>query len=93
MTEGFEWDEAKAAANIVNHRLSFEEAKTVFLDTLASDDYDEQHSDNEERFIRTGYTQTKQLVAVAYTERGDKIRIISARTLTERERKRYEEGI
>ncbi|MBC8142598.1 MAG: BrnT family toxin [Armatimonadetes bacterium] len=87
----FEWDEAKAAANIINHGVTFAEASTVFDDGGGSDAYDELHSDNEERFIRTGYTQTRRLIAVSYTERGDKIRIISARPLTPRERRKYEE--
>lgn len=89
----FEWDEAKAAANILNHRVSFEEAATVFHDVLATDLYDEDHSDDEARSIRIGEaTQTGRILFVSYTERGDTIRIISARVANGRERREYETG-
>jgi uncharacterized DUF497 family protein len=88
----FEWNEAKAASNLVKHGVSFEEAKTVFADPLYVDFYDPDHSEEEDRYIIMGESQQGCLLLVAYTERGKGIRIISARTVTQRERRTYEEG-
>ncbi|MCT7960559.1 BrnT family toxin [Laspinema sp. D1] len=88
----FEWNEAKAASNVVKHGVSFEEAKTVFADPLYVDFYDPDHSEEEDRYIIMGESQQGRLLLVAYTERGKGIRIISARTVTQRERRTYEEG-
>ncbi|MCT7975947.1 BrnT family toxin [Laspinema olomoucense] len=88
----FEWNEAKAASNFVKHGVSFEEAKTVFADPLYVDFYDPDHSEEEDRYIIIGESQQGRLLLVAYTERGKGIRIISARTVTQSERRTYEEG-
>lgn len=88
----FEWDENKAAINLLKHSVSFEEARTVFDDPLYVDFYDPDHSDNEERYLIVGQSNQKRLVIVSYTERGDLIRLISARVVTRAELEGYEEG-
>ena len=88
----FEWDENKAARNLLKHRVSFEEAKTVFDDPLYVDFYDPDHSDDEERYLIVGESNRGRLLIVSYTERGDLIRLISARVATRSEREAYEEG-
>lgn len=87
----FEWDPAKAEANLKEHGVSFDEATTVFRDTLSITISDPDHSDSEDRFIDIGMSYRMQLLVVSYTERQDKIRIISARRATRAERKSYEE--
>jgi uncharacterized protein len=88
----FEWDEAKAGDNLARHGVSFQEAATVFRDALSQTGQDPDHSINEERFITFGLSTSGRLLAVAHTERGDTIRIISARVATPGERTIYEEG-
>jgi uncharacterized DUF497 family protein len=88
----FEWDDEKAAINKPKHGVSFEEAKTVFHDPFFVDFYDPDHSDDEHRYILFGESQTGRLLAVSYTERADKIRLISAREATKAERQTYEQG-
>ena len=88
----FEWDENKAKANLSKHKVSFNEAKTVFDDLLYIDFYDPDYSDDEDRYIIIGESQQRRLLIVSYTEREDKIRLISAREVTKREREDYEEG-
>ena len=88
----FEWDPAKAEANLKEHGVSFDEATTVFRDTLSITIADPDHSDSEDRFIDIGMSHRMQLLVVSYTERKDKIRIISARRATRAERKSYEEA-
>lgn len=88
----FEWDEEKAAANITKHRVSFDEAKTVFDDPLYVDFYDPDHSADEHRYIIIGESQSGRLLIVSYTERDNVARIISAREATRSEREAYEEG-
>ena len=88
----FEWDEKKAAANLSKHGISFEEAKTIFDDPLYVDFYDPNHSDDEHRYIIIGKSQQRRLLMVSYTERGERIRLISSRELTAAERKDFEEG-
>ena len=88
----FEWDPAKASENLAKHGVSFEEAATVFRDTLSVTGADPDHSIDEERFIIFGMSTSGRLLVVAHTERGDIIRIISARLATSGERKIYEEG-
>ena len=88
----FEWHTAKAAENLAKHEVSFEEAATVFRDTLSATGADPDHSVGEERFITFGVSTSGRLLVVAHTERGDTIRIISARPATPGERKIYEEG-
>jgi uncharacterized protein len=87
----FEWDSAKADADLKEHGVSFDEATTVFRDTLSITIVDPDHSDSEDRFIDIGMSHRGQLLVVSYTERKDKIRIISARRATRAERKSYEE--
>jgi uncharacterized protein len=86
----FEWDGRKASSNLKKHKISFEEAVTVFYDPLAATFSDPDHSDDEERFVTIGYTSRHRLLVVSYTERKDSIRIISARRANEKERRRHE---
>jgi len=88
----FEWDEHKATTNLQKHGVSFHEAGTVFGDTMAITYHDPDHSGIEQRFLTFGLSQSARLLAVAHTDRGRKIRIISARLVTKHERKIYEEG-
>ncbi len=88
----FEWDPAKAAENLQKHGVSFEEAATVFRDTLSATGPDPDHSVGEERFVTFGVSTSGRLLVVGHTEHGDIIRIISARPATPGERKLYEEG-
>jgi hypothetical protein len=88
----FEWDDSKAARNIAKHGVSFEEAATIFGDPLAMTYYDPDHSQDEDRFLTFGHSEEGKLLVVSHTDRDDRIRIISARQATRRERKAYEEG-
>jgi uncharacterized protein len=88
----FEWDDNKAASNLSKHEVSFEEAKTVFDDPLYVDFYDPDHSEDEERYLIVGESNRGRLLIVSYTERGNSIRLISAREVTRTEREAYEEG-
>jgi uncharacterized DUF497 family protein len=87
----FEWDRKKAKQNYEKHNVSFEEAATVFEDTLSLTINDPLHSDYEQRFVIIGESIRGRLLVVAHTEVGNKIRIISARVVTKHERKTYEE--
>ena len=86
----FEWDREKAQQNLRKHGVSFEEAVTVFYDSLATSFPDPAHSAGEFRFITFGYSARDRLLVVAHAERGETVRIISARVATARERRRYE---
>jgi uncharacterized DUF497 family protein len=88
----FEWDPRKAENNLRKHGVSFSEAATVFGDELSATVYDPDHSETEERFITIGWSNSRKLLMVSHTERNDRIRIISARELTQAERKEYEEA-
>ena len=88
----FEWDPGKAAENLDKHGVSFEEAATVFRDVLSATGADPDHSFDEERFVTFGISTGDRLLTIAHTDRGDTIRIISARPATPSERKIYEEG-
>jgi len=88
----FEWDSTKATKNIKIHGVSFDEASTAFRDTLSLTIYDPLHSDEEDRQILIGNSYKNRLLVVVHTERGDKIRIISARKATKNEKKQYEEN-
>ena len=88
----FEWDPAKARKNLPKHGVSFEEASSVFYDPLAVTGADPGHSEGEERMVTFGMSSLGRLLVVAHTERGDAIRIISARVATQHERRIYEEG-
>jgi uncharacterized DUF497 family protein len=87
----FEWDPRKAASNLVKHGVSFQEAASVFGDALGRMVADSRHSSEEERLVLLGLSEEKRLLAVMFVERGEAIRIISARPATRRERKDYEE--
>ena len=86
----FEWDPQKAKSNLEKHGVSFEEASTAFQDTLSLTIDDPLHSIDEERLILIGMSQKNRILVVVHTERGDNIRIISARKATKKERKNYE---
>jgi uncharacterized DUF497 family protein len=89
----FEWDKAKATANFKKHKVSFDEASTVFNDPLARIFDDEDHSAEEQREIIIGYSIINHLLLVCFTERNeDMIRIFSARQATKNERQDYEEN-
>ena len=89
----FEWDSAKAAANVRKHGVSFEEAATVIRDPFSATGHDPDHSVVEERFVTFGLSTQNRLLTVAHTEQErDTIRIISARLATTGEREIYEEG-
>jgi len=87
------WDPSKAKGNLAKHGVSFDDAKTVFDDDLFLVFADPDHSTQESRFIIMGKSQHGRLLVVAYTERSDAIRIISAREATRHERKIYAEEI
>ena len=88
----FEWDQQKAQSNLIKHGIAFEEAQTVFDDPLYVDFYDPDHSETENRYIIIGTSSIGHVLLLSYTERGDIIRIISARQVTEQELKAYQEG-
>jgi uncharacterized DUF497 family protein len=87
----FEWDPHKAKFNLRKHDVSFAEAVTAMLDEFSKTAPDPDHSTNESRFVTFGLSARRRLLAVSFTERGDCIRIISARTATKQEREIYEE--
>ncbi len=89
----FEWNTEKAKANLKNHRVSFDEAKTVFADPLFVIFADPDHSFEENRFVIMGVSNQNRLLVVSYTERPKATRLISAREATRSERKKYEEDI
>jgi hypothetical protein len=87
----FEWNEGKEQENFAKHGIWFDEAKTIWADPLATERSDPDHSDDEERWIRIGLSESNNTLLVVFCERvGDKIRIISARKLTPKERREYE---
>ena len=87
----FEWNEDKAETNFKKHKVGFEEAESVFYDPLSVTIPDPDHSIDEYRFLDIGTSDNSRLLIVVYTERMDRIRIISARKATKTERKKYEE--
>ena len=86
----FEWDAEKATSNLSKHGVSFAEAMTIFGDPLESTIPDPVHSDAESRFVSIGQSEAGRLLVVVYTERNQRIRIISARETTPQERRQYE---
>lgn len=88
----FEWDAEKAEKNWRNHRVSFSDAVSVFRDPLSVTVPDPDHSLDENRYIIIGQSESGRLLMVAHTDRRNRVRIISARALTPRERIQYEEG-
>jgi len=91
----FSWDKNKAQINLKKHRISFEEAKTVFDDENARLIFDPDHSEDENRFLLLGYSNTSRILTVVHCYRDDEqnIRIISARKSTKREENQYREFI
>ena len=89
----YEWDPVKAAANAKKHRVTFEEAASVFLDPSALTFWDPEHSDEEDREITIGRSVRRRVLFVAHAARAGGVRIISARRATRREQKQYGEGI
>lgn len=88
----FEWNPDKAVINWQKHNVSFHEAATIFGDGLSVAFPDPDHSIGESRYVMIGLSRYGKLLVVAYTERGDHIRLISARRATRQERRFYEEG-
>lgn len=88
----FEWDPKKATANRRKHGVTFEEASSALRDVFSATAHDPDHSDDEERFVTFGVSSQGQLLTVSHTDRGNAIRIISARLATNAERQIYEEG-
>ena len=88
----FEWDLNKAKRNLRIHSVSFDEASTVFGDTLSLTIYDPLHSGEEDRLVLIGSSYKNRVLTIVHTESGDKIRIITARKATKNERKQYEEN-
>jgi uncharacterized protein len=87
----FSWDADKAAANLAKHGVSFEDAATVFLNPLAKVLPDATHSAYEQRSLIIGHSAGGRLLLVVFTEADDRIRVISARETSARERRQYEE--
>ena len=88
----FEWDLQKAKINLLKHQISFDEACTAFEDKLSLTIFDPLHSESEDRFVLIGISIVNRLLVVVHTERGEKIRIISARMATLKEKKQYEKN-
>jgi uncharacterized DUF497 family protein len=88
----FEWDPDKADANYKKHQVDFTEATSIFGDLLSITVYDPDHSDEEDRYLTMGMSVAGRVLIVSHTNRGDRVRIISARAAARRERKAYEEG-
>ncbi len=90
MAYSFTWDPEKAASNLKDHGVSFEEATTVFGDLLAMNMPDPDHSEGEQRFLVLGMSSSSRLLVVSYAERPPQTRIISALLVTPKERRQYE---
>ena len=88
----FEWNPRKARRNLRKHGIGFDEASTVFADTLSISIPDPSHSEDEERWVTMGLSNRRRLLVVVHTEEGEMFRIISARTADRLERRKYEEG-
>jgi uncharacterized DUF497 family protein len=92
MPLSFEWDESTAKSNLAKHGVSFEQASTIFGDPFSLTIPDPSHSQAEDRLITLGRSHRRILLVVVHTERGDNVRIISARHASRGERKCYEES-
>lgn len=88
-----EWDREKAAQNLRKHGVSFEEAATVLADPLSVTLPDPDHSQEEQRFLLLGRSSSGRPLIVAHSEEGERVRIISARVMTPKERKSYERSL
>jgi uncharacterized protein len=86
------WDLRKAEANLRKHGVDFNEAATIFRDTLSRTFPSEDHSENESRFLTIGLSVNRRILVVAHTEEDNIIRIISARQTTPQEKRFYEKG-
>jgi hypothetical protein len=86
-----EWDPRKAKSNLEKHGVSFEEAATALSDPMAATGADPDHSMTEQRYVTFGVSEKGRLVVVSHTEKGETIRIISARKTSKGEREVYEE--
>ena len=89
----YEWDQAKAAANLRKHKVSFAEAASVFLDPLTLTFDDPDHSEEENRELTIGVSNKERALFVSHCFRGDRLRIISARKATKMEKTQYAEKL
>ena len=87
----FEWDDQKSASNLAKHGVTFEESATIFRDELARSKSDTAHSVDEIRFLLIGNSQARRILIVVFVERGERLRLISARAATPNERGEYEQ--
>ncbi|MGI4788897.1 MAG: BrnT family toxin [Janthinobacterium lividum] len=87
----FDWDPDKARSNFKKHRVTFEEALSAFRDPLSLVVPDPAHSETEDRLVLIGLSDRRRLLVIIYVERGDSLRLISARTADSDERREYEE--
>jgi uncharacterized DUF497 family protein len=92
MPVNFEWDAQKAKSNLQKHLVDFEKACTIFDDPQFITFLDDEHSQDEDRYITIGLSSKNRILMVAHTERNDKIRIISARKATKNEEEFYQEA-
>ncbi len=92
MSLTIEWDPEKARRNLLKHGVSFDEAATVFGDPMSVTVPDPDHSRGESRYVDVGRSRTGLLLVVSYTDRGGRLRLISARPATRRERRTHEEA-
>jgi len=88
----FEWDASKALSNRKKHGVSFEEAQSVFYDDFAVQFFDDENSDQEDRFLLLGHSNQSRILLICHCEKesGNTIRLISARKATTKERRLYE---
>jgi uncharacterized DUF497 family protein len=91
----FEWGERKNKSNFKKHKIWFEEAQTIWADVKSAEFLDPEHSEDENRFIRIGFSMSNRILIVAFCERDEEstVRLISARKATPKEVKQYEKGI
>jgi len=92
MSIKFDWDSDKAQRNFRKHGIDFNEASTIFADTLSITIPDPDHSEDEELWVTMGLSNRHRLLVVVHTEKEETIRLISARTADRLERRKYEEG-
>ena len=87
-----EWDPEKARSNLEKHGVDFHEAGTVFDDPLSTTVPDPAHSVDEQRYVTIGLSLSGRILVVAHTDRGEAVRLITARPATPSERRFYEQG-
>ena len=87
----FEWDQDKAESNLKKHKVAFSEASTVFADPLSVTFADPDHSIGEDRYVTIGTSDRHRVLVISHTDRADRIRIISVRKASNKERRAYEE--